>query len=468
MRLFVAVMVLMVVPMRPPKMPVSASSQRAEKAIALYDPNPAHIWNRLYDALLIREDSAGAKYGAESLDPLLWLNSDHLLAEPSHQHALRILDEFLQTHAENQIHNPVKRAILQHDLWAVFDWSVQQESLRQRPNYDKEKRELQVRLAEVLRRLALTPEEIASLTANYGQAVASGAFAREYDSAHPERAFLPPDLFDPQGPWVRISGTYYFGQQPVAIDHVVSVSGRSRFLVFVHLPGGRKATLDYFRVLWNFPKPWVEFDAHGQTAVNPDLPQFPAGTQVALLRQMTLFDNQGALAEAPITESVQIRVYRSITTAGPDNPDVTSLTALAERSGQIFYEIKLIRPQLFANQAGGLTATAPDEIEFSTLRQQGDDVFEWWIMNRNRRGSRESALQQCAICHPGGGIKSLSSRAQLLRPNGAQPDPQEGPADRRNKAAPRWWASDETIFWKHDRYDWGLLNGYWRSSGRLP
>jgi hypothetical protein len=72
-------------------------------------------------------------------------------------------------------------------------------------------------------------------------------------------------------------------------------------------------------------------------------------------------------------------VYRAITAAGPNSPDITSLAALGERSGQTFYEIKLSRPQLFANKAGGLRATKPDEIEFSTLRQEGDDVFEWWV-----------------------------------------------------------------------------------------
>jgi hypothetical protein len=448
-------------------MAVSATaSESAEKAVALYDPNPAHIWNRVYDALLIREDSAGVKYGADSLDPLLWLNSDHLLAQPSHQRAVRVLDEFLQTHAENQIHDPVKRAILQRDLWAVFDWSVQQQSLSQRPTYDQEKRELQVRLAELLRRLALTPEEIASLPANYGEAVASKTFAREYDSAHPERAFLPSDLFDPLGPWVLISGTSYSGQ-PIAIEHLMNASGRSRFLVFVRLPGGRKATLDYFRALWNIPRPWVPFGGHGRVTVDPNLPSFPAGTQVALLRQMTLFDNQGNLVEAPITESVQIRVYRAITTAGPEGPDMTSLSALAERSGQTFYEIKLSRPQFFANKAGGLRATAADEIEFSTLRQEGDDIFEWWIMNRNRTGGSLPALQQCSICHSGGGINSLNSRERLLKPNGAQQDPEGLQSDRPRQVAPQWWTGDETIAWKHDRYDWGLLNGYWQSNGRL-
>jgi hypothetical protein len=71
---------------------------------------------------------------------------------------------------------------------------------------EKERKELQTRLAEVLRRLALTPEQVVALPNNYQQAVASGEFAKEYDPQHRERAFLPPDLFDPQGPWVELEG----------------------------------------------------------------------------------------------------------------------------------------------------------------------------------------------------------------------------------------------------------------------
>ena len=82
--------------------------------------------------------------------------------------------------------------------------------------------------------------------------------------------------------------------------------------------------------------------------------------------------------------------------------------------------------------------------------------------------AQEPALQQCAVCHSRGGINSLNSRTHLLRPNGAQPDPNEVPAHPR-EVATQWWASDnnETIDWKHDRYDWGLLNGYWGSGNRL-
>src|ERR1700694_4694327 len=101
MRLFITVMFLMMVPVTPREKAVpAAASKNTEKAGALYDPNPTHIWNRLYDALLVREGPTGAKYGADSLDPLLWRDTKHLLAQTSHARALRVLDQFLQTHAE--------------------------------------------------------------------------------------------------------------------------------------------------------------------------------------------------------------------------------------------------------------------------------------------------------------------------------------------------------------------------------
>jgi hypothetical protein len=227
-------------------------------SVTVYDGNPAHAWNRLYAALRVREDSRGNRYGEDSLDPMLWRESEHLLSQPSHGLALRTLDEFLRTHAETLIQDPLKRAMLQRDLWAVFDWSVQQYSSIRRPAYSDEKRALQVRLAGVLRRLALTKEQIKSLPDNYAQAVASGAFAAQYDPAQPQQTFLPPDLFDPRGPWVCITpNPESLADGGVAKLHLGSFSGRSVFLVFVRLPEGRQATLNYFQTLWNFAQPWV-------------------------------------------------------------------------------------------------------------------------------------------------------------------------------------------------------------------
>ena len=87
-------------------------------------------------------------------------------------------------------------------LWAVFDWSARGDS-----DHRGERRELQVRLAEV------------ALPDNYAQAAASGAFAKEYDPAKRDRVFLPPELFQPRGPRVCIKGD----QRPVAESHVGSV-----------------------------------------------------------------------------------------------------------------------------------------------------------------------------------------------------------------------------------------------------
>jgi hypothetical protein len=444
------------------------ASHNSERAIAIFDPDPAHIWNRLYNALLVREDVQGTQYGADSLDPPLWLESEYLLADSSHTRAVRVLDEFLQTHAENLIRDPLKRAILQRDLWAVFDWSVQQSSASQRPHYDREKRELQMRLAEALKRLALSPKEIESLPDNYAQALASGEFAKDYDPAHEEGPFLPPDLFSPRGPWVYIDPSpEAFSSGGVAQAHVQAFSGRSRFLVFIRLPGGRKATLDYLQTIWNFPEPWVHGSdsAPDQARVNPDLPSFPAGTEVALVRQMTLFDNQGTLAPAPITESVQIRAYHAITTTPARDFGSGDMTQVIKNSGQDFYEIKFSRPELFASRAGGLKATGPAEKELSTFQQQGDDEIEELSEHPKLKEMWPPELQTCLSCHSGGGIRSLNSLERLFKPNRRQQDAPANPVND-SYAAQSCWFDDGTESWKQERYDWGLLNGYWKTSTR--
>lgn len=438
---------------------LTASPNPPEASATIYDSNPSHLWNRLYAALLVREDRHGTQFGMDSLDALLWPESEYLLERSSHERALRVLDEFLQTHGENLIHDPVKRVMLQRDLWAVFDWSVEQFPGRDRPQYDKEKQELQARLAEVLRRLTQTPEEISSLPDTYAKAVASSAFAREYDPAHPETPFLPADLFDPHGPWVRIQPSPE-GDSGVAKMHIFSVSGRSGFLVFVRLPEGRKATMDYFQSLWNFPRPWVAGPsaAADQALENPNLPSFPAGTQVALVRRLNTFDNRGALAATPIVESMQVRVYRAITATEERSFGNGNLTEITRNSGQLFYEFKLSRPLLFSGKNGGLRAVAPDEKEFSTFRFQGDDPFEARSNSPRFAINSPPELQSCIWCHSGGGIRSLNSRSSLLKPNRMQQDPQNP------DYGPIYWSDNAALGWKGNRFDWGLLNGYWKAA----
>ena len=102
--------------------PLPAVAQHRLPA-AIFDSDPNHIWNRTHSCLFVREGADGTDYGAV-LDPLLWSSTRYLLTGDSYRRALACLDEFVRSHAERIVQDPVKRAIFQHDLWAVFDWRV--------------------------------------------------------------------------------------------------------------------------------------------------------------------------------------------------------------------------------------------------------------------------------------------------------------------------------------------------------
>jgi hypothetical protein len=86
------------------------------------------------------------------------------------------------------------------------------------------------------------------------QAVKSATFTTDFDPEHPDRAFLPPDLFDAKGQWVEIGED---GLGRVAPFHISMLSVRSVFRVFIRCPGGRHATLSYLETLNLYPTPWA-------------------------------------------------------------------------------------------------------------------------------------------------------------------------------------------------------------------
>ena len=199
---------------------------------------------------------------------------------------------------ERQIHDPLKRLLFQHNLWAVFDRSAEPYG------HPSERRELQIRLAEVLRRLALTemrsPRCLLIMPLRSHRENSTGSITLIIGSA---RSCLP--IYFNSGPWVLIRAMI----PPAAEVHAYSTSGRSSFFIFLRLRG-RQATLDYLTALWNAPDPWIRsvYD-RGETRKSP---QFPVGTEVALLRQMNAFDRDGNLVAMPITESLQVRVFHKI------------------------------------------------------------------------------------------------------------------------------------------------------------
>lgn len=385
----------------------SPAAAEPPKPVAIYDPNPDHVWNRVHAALFARTDHDGKAVGGDILDPPLFPATKHLLEGPSHTAAVKVLDEFLDGgHA--LVRDPLKRAVMQRDLWAVFDWAAyplgnfytvgEPIKLRDGP--------LQSRLAKAVRKLA--PDRIDDLPDTFALAVKAKAFPPAFDPAKPNSPFLPPDLFDPAGAWVNVTGPRG-ATRPFAQEHARVFAGRSVFLVFVKLPGGRAATVAYLDKLTAVADPWrvkprQTDEITGQSAVvgqlKQDLPQFPAGTQVALVRQMMVITADGRPAATPLTESVQIRTYREIRTRSRDFPE------------QGLVELKLNRADLFAGK-NGLRASDMDRPVLSALTflRSWADPFEEKQDNLHHRPLR--LTEACAACHGADGIYSVNSYTQL-------------------------------------------------------
>jgi hypothetical protein len=406
-----------------------AAVQRA----GIYADDPAHLWNRLHDVFFVRPDAGGEARGdADTVDPLLWRNtSGFLLTGPTHQAAITTLDEFLASDDDDALlRDPLKRAVLQHDLWSIFDWCAALKPGEKRP--EKDLTALRSRLAGAIAKLALTSGEIDSLPDNLADAVAAGGFSADYDPEAPKAPFLPAGLLDTNGPWVCMRGAF---PGPVAPVHVEYYRGNAPFLVFIKLPEGRKATMKYLADLNKATSLAVTHDA-------AKLPQFPVGTQVALLRRLAVIDTSGQIRMTPLTQTLQMRIYRQVGVEVTDH-----------KNSQSAVKFTLKRRPLFAGVNGGLNAVGWEEpLRISLL--QSNDLYE----NDRGHSGIKTVMQSCIACHSCGGatIHSIFTYKQddwvpdahLLAPNRLRLSSTTPDAE-----------CKRTIRWKKERYEWGLLNG---------
>src|SRR5207248_2580981 len=140
--------------------------------------------------------------------------------------------------------------------------------------------------------LAFGDREIDALPDNYALALKTKQYPAAHDPEHPKRPFLPADLFDPAGSWVRFHETT---AAPMAQQHFNGAGGRAVHVIFLRLPEGRAATQRYLKEL-------------GSDSVK----QFPPGTMVAMVRRALAVDRSAKVRVTPVTELVQVRVYRQI------------------------------------------------------------------------------------------------------------------------------------------------------------
>ena len=383
---------------------------------AVYHPDRGHLWNRVHAAFFIRTGPDGRSYGADRLEPLLWTNSEHLLSGKSADRAVAVLEEFVRAKGESLVRDPLKRAALQRDLWLVFNWLAAD---RNASDTDPARERLGAPLARVIRRLALAPDQIAELPDNYAAAVASKRFADRFDPEHPDRPYLPPDLFWPDGPWVCVGRT----DGPTAPEHLRE-DGTNRFtnsvfLVFLKLPGGRDATRDFLKRAGSFDKPLLLPNPDEKTRrgypflPNPAVPQLPKGTEIALVRRAMLIDSSRRVVAGPLTEGVQLRVMQA------DTPTPTVEMAQTDGPGtsrakgwQAFVEFKVRRAGLFAGKAGGLRDVS-GERDFTTgFRSLWDEFEQTPDPGRpfpQRAQPFESSRASCLVCHHLPGVYGFNS-----------------------------------------------------------
>ena len=415
-----------------------------------YDTNPGHLWNQLNATLFARVAPEGTTYGLDELDILYWAGTEHLLTEPSHSAAIHVLDRFIRGHGERLIRDPFKRCLLQHDLWELFDWAASPGHT----DYPAQRDALEDRLAIIIRRLALSDAQIAALPDNYAAA-----------APHPD---LPRGLLTPDGEWVTArSRDSTFGY--LASDHTQAFNGHSVFLVMVRLPQGRQQTVDYLNSLRDFAGPLVyareEMNHLHYLEINPDVPQFPVGTEWALVRRMCVIDSQGHIYPTSLIESIQLRRYDAIE-ALRVNFDGSDLTG--GKPAQQMLEFNMDRLH-----QGALKALSPGELDFQFVhfRSQGGDPFERPFRNVDRTPNptaiRSPTLATCYQCHTPAGILSVASFNQarfspqaVQRLQAAEP-PLPG-AQSYTPPSNAQLEAEATVRWKYRQFDWGLLQGLWR------
>ena len=325
-----------------------------------YHTDPDHLWNRLHEAMFVRVGPDGRAYGQDRLEPLLWANSKYLLEDRSHERVMALLEEFLKNKGEKLIDDPLKRAVLQRDLWLVFNWleGLHRGFAEPIPTVEvapAAQERMRGPLAAVIGRLALSPQEIRDLPNNYAAAIASGQFAKSFDLEKHDQPYLPPDLFAANGPWVSVGRT----DGRTAPQHLREENPftNSVFFVFLRLPAGRAAVAEYLK----------------------DRPPFPKGTKLALVRRAMLIDTSHRVVPSNLTESVQIRVIRD---------------------GEVPFEFRLSRSQLFADRAGGLRPSGDDERDFKTgfLAHMWDE-FEYRPSGRTFSDASLQPMKRCSVCH---------------------------------------------------------------------
>src|SRR5205085_567459 len=159
--------------------------------------------------------------------------------------------------------------------------------------------------------------------------------------------------------------------------------------VYLKLPPGGPESATYLEALRAYSRQGLESDCMIKPC-NP--PQFPVGTELALVRRAMLVDTGGRPVISPIRESVQLRRYLEI----PTQFTIDWGGVMQRRA-----EFQLTRRPLRQGEIA-LRRVGDNESQFSVFVTHGFD-FEGPLVT----------LERCRNCHQGIGVISFTSYSRV-------------------------------------------------------
>jgi hypothetical protein len=382
-----------------------AGSLRSNNPLPLFDADPQHLWNRLFAAVTIRPSRLPSVRGGppvarieggDRIEFFGWGGTTYWDESANVAQLERHLDQFLGQGGEKLSTDPLKRVLLQHDLWTLFDFLMARHIARRGdPETRHRRNELCRKLARAIQSLALPPETLAKLPDNYSLAIQSGRFAATHDF-DPKRDYLPPRLLSGDDEWQELD--FYQARRSEDVErryvflHMRAFQGRSYFRVLCRFPRGRAQLEDYLRELDARGIDWRASAQHGSIALTPDAPKLPAGTEVALLQFLIALDTDLRLVPTSIVQSVRLLIFKGVDGAADPSTNLKNGVNAAK------YTLK--RRLALADggmQHGGLHRE-PDDLPVYRVLFENEAARDW-----GSRGRYYPLTADCRSCHSGAG-----------------------------------------------------------------
>lgn len=404
-----------------------AGSLKSDTPLPIYDADPQSLPNRLFAAFYIRTSDIPAKRGGtpvrrieggDMIDFLAWPGSAYWSDPATCQRLSAVLDECLQDPSRIRLADPLRRAMLQRDLWAAFDFYSSRNIARDGDRPTRQRRdEICRKLATVIRGLTLTAAEIKSLPDTYALAVKSGRFAAEH-RFDPATDYLPPRLLTAPDEWQEIdffqpSNIHEDIQDRFVTLHTRNYLARSYFRIFYRFPGGRAALVEYLKYVEAEGIDWKMGAQSGFLLVRDGTRQMPVGMEVALVQFLITLDDQLRPTPTPIVESIRLRVFRNVD-GKPEPPTNTGV-------GMNVSEYTLKRRLLFDGVKYGGLLREPDEQPIYRVIFQGEKAPDW-----GEAGRSLTLAQDCRRCHTGGGQIGVQTVVSLINQGGVDAGAQLG------------------------------------------